>query len=161
LSAAPSLRRTSKGDDVGGSGASFQLNDKTVFHRLGGRDGGRGINVAVLDPHTGIRMQETRNFDTWSAEGGWGGAHMHFPELIAYLNSLPEGTILALAIGDEGGFIAGPGGGPWSDPHVEQGYRALEALGSQEIRQVPYNGGWAMIVIKGHGVLAEGHSDPM
>jgi Interleukin-like EMT inducer/Glycosyl hydrolases family 2, TIM barrel domain len=160
LNATPTLRAISQGDDVGGSGAAFQLNDKTVFQRLGGRDGGRGINVAVLDPHTGIRMQETRNFDTWAADGGWGGSHVHFPELIAYLNGLPDGTILALAIGDEGGFIAGPGGNPWADPFVEQAYEALEALGSQQIRQVPYNGGWAMIVIKGQGVLAEDHSDP-
>jgi hypothetical protein len=73
---------------------------------------------------------------------------------------LPDGTILALAIGDEGGFIAGPGGGPWPDPYVEQGYEALEALGSQLIRQVQYNGGWAMLVVKGQGVLAEGISEP-
>jgi hypothetical protein len=105
-------------------------------------------------------MQETRNFDTWFMEGGWGGPHTHFPQLVAYLHSLPDGTILALAIGDEGGFIAGPGGQPWQDPYVEQGYEALEALGSQGIRQVQYNGGWVMIVIKGQGVLAEGYSDP-
>jgi hypothetical protein len=43
---------------------------------------------------------------------------------------------------------------------VEQGYEALEALGSQQIRQVQYNGGWAMLVIKGQGVLAEGISEP-
>jgi hypothetical protein len=160
LNAAPTLRAISQGDDVGGAGAAFQINGKTVFQRLGGRDGGRGINVAVLDAHTGIRMQETRNFDTWSAQGGWGGLHIHFPQLATYLSSLPDGTILALAIGDDGGFIAGTDGGAWQDPLVEQGYRALEALGSQQIRQVAYNGGWAMIVVKGQGVLAEAHSDP-
>src|SRR6266849_4798929 len=161
LNPSPTLRALSQGQDVGGSGAQFQLDDKTVFQRRGGRDGGRGMNVAVLDAHTGIRMQETRNFDTWFMEGGWGGRHSHFPELVAYLQSLPNGTILALAIGDEGGFIAGPGGKPWPDPYVEQGYKALEALGSQQIRQVQYNGGWVMIIAKGQGVLAEGLSEPL
>jgi hypothetical protein len=161
LSSAPTLRAISQGDDVGNSGAQFQIDDKTVFQRGGGQDGGRGINVGILDAHTGIRMQETRNFDTWYMDGGWGGSHVHFPELVAYLQSLPDGTILALAIGDEGGFIAGPGGAPWPDPYVEQGYEALEALGSQQIRQVSYNGGWAMVVIKGQGVLAEGISEPL
>jgi hypothetical protein len=161
LNPSPCLRAISQGPDVGGSGAQFQLDDKTVFQRQGGWGGGRGINVGVLDPHTGIRMQESRNFDTWFMEGGWGGRHIHFPELVAYLNGLPNGTILALAIGDDGGFIAGPGGGPWQDPFVEHGYEALEALGSQQIRQVQYNGGWVMIVVKGQGVLAEGLSDPL
>src|SRR5260370_42447837 len=96
---------------------------------------------------------------SWRAAGG--GRHSHFPKLVAYLHSLPAGTILALAIGDDGGFIAGPGGNPWQDPYVEQAYKALEALGSQEIRQVQYNGGWVMIVVKGQGVLAEGHSGPL
>jgi hypothetical protein len=160
LKPSPCLQAISQGPDVENSGAQFQLNHKIVFQKQGGWGGGRGINVGVLDPHTGIRMQETRNFDTWFMASGWGGSHIHFPQLVAYLNGLPNGTILALAIGDDGGFIAGPGGGPWPDLSVEQAYEALEALGSQQIRQVQYNGGWAMIVVKGQGVLAEGVSDP-
>jgi hypothetical protein len=124
LNPSPTLGAISQGPDVWGSGAEFQLDDKTVFLR------------------------------------GWGGPHIHFRQLVAYLKSLPNGTILALAIGDDGGFINGPGGNPWPDPYVEQGYRALEALRSQQIREVPYNGGWVMIVQKGVGVLAEAHSGP-
>jgi hypothetical protein len=160
LNPTPTLGAISQGPDVWNSGAEFQLDDKTVFLRGGGQYGGRGINVAVLDPHTGMRMQDSRNFDTWFMQGGWGGPHIHFRQLVAYLKSLPNGTILALAIGDDGGFINGPGGNSWPDPYVEQGYRALEALGSQQIREVPYNGGWVMIVQKGVGVLAEAHSGP-
>ena len=141
------------------NGAEFHIGGKTVYQKLGGAGGGRGINVAVLDAKTGIRMSDTRNFDTWASTGGFGGPHEHFQELIAYLNSVAPGSIILLSIGDEGGFVT-PSGVPWSDSNVEQGYQALEALGSTQIRQVTYRGGWAMITIKGQGALAEVHSDP-
>jgi hypothetical protein len=162
LDSNPTLQAVSKGytDQLDQGRAEFHIDGKTVYQALGGAGGGRGINVAVLDAHSGIRMQETRNFDTWLSTGGFGGPHDHFQDLITYLNSLSPGSIILLSIGDEGGFINPNTGAAWQDSNVEQGYEALEALGSTQIRQVGYNGGWAMISIKGQGKLAEAHSDP-
>ncbi len=157
LNSTPILSATSQTDGIS---AKFGIDNKTVFYRTGGGQGGRGINVAILDPFTGIRMQEVRSFDTWASFGGWGGAHTHFQDLINYLNSLPDGTVISLAIADEGGFIDpnSPNQTAWNDSYVEAGYQALEALGSTKIRNVGYQGGWAMIAVKGQGALAENFS---
>ena len=138
----------------GGNAVKLQLDDKTVFRRVGGADGARGITVAALDSNTGIRLREVRSFDTWYP---FGGPHVAFQTLIEYLNAQPNGSVLLLAIGDEGGFVnpGSPNQLPWSDPNVEAGYRALEMLGSTKIRTVGYQGGWAMICVKGQGMLAE------
>ncbi len=139
----------------GGSWVKFNIGAKTVFSRDGGSgQGARGVNVAVLDDSTGIRMREVRSFDTWNP---YGGPHTHFQALIDYLNSLPNGAVISIAIGDEGGFV-NASNQPWNEPVVESAYQALEALGSTMIRSVGYGGGWAMIAIKGQGKLAENYS---
>ncbi len=156
VNATPIIGVTSQ---FGASSARFEIDDKVVFQRAGGLDGARGINVAVLDSNTGIRMSEVRSFDTWAnSSGGYGGPHTNFQLLINYLNSLPSGAVIALAIADEGGFIQDATGQPWPETIVEQAYLALEALGSTQIRNVGYEGGYAMIVVKGQGVLAEAFS---
>lgn len=116
----------------------------------------------VLDTNTGICVKESRTFDTWSSPTGWGGPHVYFQDLVNYLNSLPNGALIMLAIADEGGFI-NPNTiphTPWNDSYVTNAYQTLEALGSTMIRNVDYRGGWAMIAVKGQGKLAENYSAP-
>jgi len=144
LNAAPVLRAVSQDD--GQPAVRIDVGDRTVYRRSGGAGGGRGITVAVLDEHTGIRLRDVRTFDTWISSGG-------FQALRAYLDALPAGAILALAIGDEGGF-SNP-----NDANVQLGYQALEALGSTKIKTVGFRVGWAMICVKGKGVLAEAVSN--
>ena len=152
LNAAPLVGVVSQkgGSDI----AEFTINGKTVFSRGGRQYGARGINVAVLDPYTGIRMQEVRSFDTWIR---YGGPHANFQKLIDYLNSLPNGAVIALAISDEGGFV-NDSDQPWNEAVVESAYQTLEALGSTKIRQVGFRDAWAMITVKDEGVLAEANS---
>ena len=145
LNSRPLLTATSHGD------ASFGIGEKTVYFRGGGGTGGRGINVAILDRNTGIRMKETRNFDTY---GGDRANVESFIEFIDYMNSIPDGEIVLLAVADEGGF-AGWGNTQFTDPVVEEARQLLESMGSTMIRGLQYNGSWSMIAIKGEGALAE------
>jgi hypothetical protein len=131
-------------------GATFQENGQTLFSAGGGDGGGRGINLVALDSHTGALLL-ARNHDTWSD-------HTRFADLARDVAAVPNGAIVMAAVGDEGGFIDYNNGLPWQDPYVGVGYQTLEALGSQQIRQVPYRGGWAMIAVKGQGALAESRS---
>ncbi|HPM42997.1 MAG TPA: HEAT repeat domain-containing protein, partial [Candidatus Omnitrophota bacterium] len=108
-------------------------------------------NVAILDKNTGIRMKETRNFDTY---GGDRANIESFTEFINYMNSIPDGEIVLLAVADEGGF-AGWGNVQFTHPIVEEARQLLESLGSTMIRGLQYNGTWAMIAVKGEGALAE------
>ncbi|MDD5226122.1 MAG: interleukin-like EMT inducer domain-containing protein, partial [Candidatus Omnitrophica bacterium] len=138
-------------------GTQFKIDDKTVLSKEGGQYGGRGITVAIIDSNTGIRLSEAKTFDTW-ATGGYGtGTFANTRAFIDYINSLPSGTALAIAIEDDGGFV-NSSGVAWSHPYAQEAYRVLESLGSTKIRQVPYNGGWAMVAVKGQGVKVEGYS---
>jgi hypothetical protein len=153
LNAMPLLEATSQS---GGNSAEFSIDDRIVYRRAGFGGGGRGINVAILDTATGIRMQEVRHFDTFLTTPG--GQHTAFADLANYLAGLPDGSVLLLSVADEAGFINSATGNPWPDPFVEQGYQALEALGGTQIRQVGFRGGWTMIVVKGQAPLAEAFS---
>lgn len=135
-------------------GADIRLNGKTVFSRSGGGGGGRGINVAVLDTSNGIRMLDVRNFDTWYSKNGFGSFHFNFEDFANYINALPDGAVIALAVGDEGGFT-NTSNVKWPDVYVDMGIAAIESLGSQRVRDIGWQDGWAMIAIKGQGVLAE------
>lgn len=138
LKNAPVLRVTSQGYANGQS--LFEIDEKGVYRRTGGQGSGRGINVAVLDQYTGIRMLEVRNFDTWINTS-------NMNSLVEYLKSLPNGAIVALSICDEGGLR-------------EPGLSYFEGLGSQKIRQVKQWGSWVFIYKKGAGVIAEAFNEP-
>jgi hypothetical protein len=150
LGRVPAIRISSL-DNAGGF-AEFMVDTRTVFHAGGGAGGGRGINVLRLD---GGVVVDVRNFDTW------GSPNTQFPLLIQYLNTVPAGSVLALAVGDEGGFVTVPFIPPRDPAIVEAAYRTLELLGSRQIRQVQFRGGWGMIVVKDVVVLAEGVSAPL
>jgi hypothetical protein len=153
LDATPTLRA------VSGGIAELVLDGETWFRLGGGAGGGRGITVGVLDQTTGIRLSDVRTYDTWLSPSGFGSFHVNFPPLCAYLDSLPDGAVVMLAVGDEAGFI-NPNNGNRPMPDAETWYQAFEAIGSTKVRQVGYNGGWAMIFRKGHGVIAEAVSTP-
>jgi hypothetical protein len=152
LDATPVITVTSQGP----SGAQFQIDEKTVLSKVGGQYGGRGITVAVIDPNTGIRLSESRTFDTWVTAGYGTNTFANTRALLDYINSLPAGTVMAIAIEDEGGFTS-DGNIAWSNPIIQEAYQTFEALGSTKVRQAGYHSGWAMIVKKGPGggVLAE------
>ncbi len=131
-------------------------------YKVGGGGGGRGVNVAYLDPNTGT-VVDCRSFDTW-------GDLEQFSHLSDYLSTtIPAGAIVLVAIADEGGFMAANQADPTTyacltvrnDPRIESGYVALEAMGSKQIRFVGYWGSWGMIAVKGDGALAEDYHNPV
>jgi hypothetical protein len=150
LGRVPAIQVRSLGNASGFT--EFLVNGRSVFSKTGGAGGGRGINVLRLD---GGAVVDVRNFDTW------GSPNTQFPLLIQYLNAVPAGTVLALAVGDEGGFVTAPFTPPRDPAVVETAYRTLELLGSRYVRQVQFRGGWGMIVVKDVMVLAEGVSAPL
>ena len=133
--------------------AVMEINDKTVFNRGGGGDGARGINVFVLDSASGIRISEYRSFDTNHDSS-------QFQLLVDYLNGLPDGAIVALAIADEGGFWKEPwlAGGGYANPQAAPLLALLgsPAWGSTEVGNIRYRSRWTLLARKGSGKLAEG-----
>lgn len=133
----------------------FERNDAGICFRQGMEHGGRGINVTYINPQIN-RVEDCRNFDTFYNRD-------NFQQLINYLNAIPSGSIVLLAIADEGGFINDNIAGchtPYTDSRVQQAYDALEGFGSTQIRNVGFRGSWVMIYVQGHGKLVEGANDP-
>lgn len=139
-------------------GYSEFFRNGAAFCRMAGHSTtGRGINIAVIHPGTG-KLIECKNFDGW-------GDKANFNRLAEYVAAISAGHIVMAAISDEAGFIDYRTDGcstPWqfAPESIEAGYRALENLGSVEIRKVSYWGTWAMIAIKDKGALAEAHHNP-
>ena len=124
----------------------FERNHVVFYERGGGGGGGRGFTVAAVDSAsvTG-NIINVRTFDTWL---------LHCTEhdrLAAFLDGFPLGTLLLIAVGDEAGLVA--------DACSERTRRALEVLGSTQIRSYRFRNKWAMIAIKGEGkAITEGLS---
>ena len=128
--------------------------DGVQFHQVtGGAGGGRGFNVAVINPCTGELKQPIQNFDTWSTRNT--GAAMI--ALTKVLNSVSNGEMVLLAVADEAGLNQFPPndcvslGHPWIEPF----YQAIESLGGTRIRQYCYWNSWAMSAIKGNPQTAQ------
>ena len=138
-----------------GNFAEFLKDNATFYRKSGGGGGGRGFNVAVIDPCTRDLLQPVRNFDTWGSRD----SGVDRKALIDFLNSLPNGVIILIAVGDEAGLNNFPeidGCSHLERPWMTECFQTLEALGSQQIRNYCYRGSWAMISIKGQGTaLAE------
>ncbi|MEW6101610.1 MAG: interleukin-like EMT inducer domain-containing protein, partial [Candidatus Omnitrophota bacterium] len=129
---------------VSGSSVHFFLNNQRFHYRGGGGGGGRGFNFAIIDPKTGL-VEEVRNFDSWAD-------HNALLYAINFINTIPDGKIIMIAIADEGGLT-------YISTFREVFYQAMESLGSQLIRNVGYWDDWAMISIKGEpGNLGEAHN---
>jgi hypothetical protein len=123
----------------------------------------RGFNVAAIDPRTGQQSGTIRRFDTWGTRDT--GTAMR--DLVAFLDSVPAGTPLLIAVHDEAGLTRDdlsclPEPSPasvccQSNGHAwtEEGVRALEALGAQGIRQYCYRNSYAFTAVKGGNLRAE------
>jgi len=101
---------------------------------------GRGINVAAVSGTSG-ELLFTHTFDTY--------ADAKNSEMLAeQINDLPDGTYVLCAIKDEG-----------SASMTENGYLALESIGSTLCRNVGPRDSWAIIGIKGAepGSVPEAH----
>ena len=125
-----------------GTSVTFSLNGKTILSRAGYGAGARGLNILILDEKTGARIKEFKHLDTYAFKDS--AAQMQ--TVADYLNSIPNGSIVMIGVADNSGLF-----GYGLDEPV---YRALEALGSTQIRTAPATS-WAMITKKGTGKLAE------
>jgi Interleukin-like EMT inducer/Putative binding domain, N-terminal/Glycosyl hydrolases family 2, TIM barrel domain len=138
-----------------GNFAQFLKDNVSFYRKSGGGGGGRGFNVAVIDPCTRDVLQPVRNFDTWGSRD----SGVDRKALVDFLNSLPNGAIILIAVGDEAGLNNFPetdGCSHLERPWITECFQTLEGLGSQQIRNYCYRGSWAMISIKGQSTaLAE------
>jgi hypothetical protein len=154
-----SFTANSEGSIVQAPGfAAFYKSHTLLYNQQGEGGGGRGFNVAAVNPSTGELISYPGSlveFDTWASRDT--GTDMM--NLIAFLNGLPNGTLFLIAVGDEAGLNVFPTEGnpcsflPYS--WVQQGLQALESLGSQQVQNYCYQYSWAMIAVKGQGVLSE------
>lgn len=118
-------------------GSEFSVNGEIFFARRGGSGGGRGFNIAVVDPLTGYILMAGKNYDTWAQGETAGNA------LSDYINGLADGLMLLLAVGDSAGYYG------------TNLINTLSSLGATQASDIGWRHTWAMIAIKGDGVLDE------
>lgn len=148
--ATPLTLRAISAGGLFGSFAQFFKDDVSFYRKTGGAGGGRGFNIGVVDPCTGELLYPVRNFDTWATRN----SETNMMAMIGFLNSLPNGVLIMIAVGDEAGLTDFPpdrGCEHLPYPWVEAGFEALERLGSLQIRDYCYRDSWAMISSKGQG----------
>jgi hypothetical protein len=81
--------------------ARFWDNGALMYEGAGASmNGGRGFNIAAIDKSTGRLLAPIQRFDTWGTRSS--GIDMN--AMIAFLDSMPNGTILLIAVGDEAGL---------------------------------------------------------
>jgi hypothetical protein len=131
--------------------AEFRYNGTPFYHQDGGDAGGRGFNVAAIAPGTGALLHPVRNFDTWGTSGT--GEAMN--AMIMFLDGLPQGTIVLVAVGDEAGLTDASSCTPLPFPWIEAGLQALETLGSTQLRDYCFRDSWAMVTGKGESQARE------
>ncbi|MDX1981258.1 MAG: DUF4082 domain-containing protein [Bryobacteraceae bacterium] len=128
--------------------ARFTQDGVTLFEKTGGGGGGRGFNVAAIEAATGRVLEPGRNFDTWLTRNT--GEAM--TAMVNYIDSLPNNTLLLIAVADEAGLNPDRSCVPFASAWTGRGLQTLEALGSREIRNYCFWDSWAMAAVKGEGV---------
>jgi hypothetical protein len=114
--------------------------------------GGRGFNVASINPSNGKLFEPPKSFDTWMTSDT--GEAMR--GMIDYINRQPNGAVILIAVGDDAGLYSlccqpyGQG-----TTQALEGVRLLESMGARQIRQYSFRDGWSFITIKGVGSQAE------
>ena len=126
-----------------GNFAEFKRDEEILYRQSG--VAGRGFNVAAIDRCTGQLREPAQNFDTWGSRDT-GAAHNRLRD---YLQSLPNGALLLIAVGDEAGLTQFDNCAPLDATYVSNLYQTLEALGSRQIRNYCYRDSWALITVKG------------
>jgi hypothetical protein len=134
---------------------------RSFYSKTGGAGGGRGFSAVILDPRTGAQLAAPQTFDTYMTRSACAqndpSAQMY--ALVNYLNAAPAGSLILLSVADEAGLNQDLSCNPFSTSSCfEGGLSALEALGSTRIRNYCFRNSWAMIAIKGQGLVAEGLS---
>ncbi len=124
--------------------AKFYKSFTLLYSRTGGAGGGRGFNVAAVSTITGDLLQPVQHFDTYAS-----GPDM--TAMINLVNSLPNGTLVMLAVADEAGLNTIAAGSCTPRSYVEPAFQMLETLGSRQIRNYCYRDSWAMVAVKGEG----------
>jgi hypothetical protein len=133
----------------------FDKGNTQIYHEDSGINAGRGFNVMAVNPSTGDLQSYPSslvNFDTWLTRDT--GEAMD--AMVSFIDGLPNGTIILLAVGDEAGLDEFPTLAPnsctfYATPSNQRGVQALQALGSKKITSYCYQGSWAMIAVKGEG----------
>lgn len=122
--------------------------DGNAFHTGPGYGGGwRGFNVAAINPGNGELLGPVRGFDTWAARTS--GTAMR--DMVGYIKSLPNGTVIMIAVSDEAGINDWSSCGLYLTSANKDGLSLLESLGATQIRKLCYRGTWSMITVKGSG----------
>ncbi len=132
--------------------ARFYKGGTLLYQKTGGGGGGRSFNIAAINPSTGALAQPAQNFDVW-IDGPSAVTAMQ-----AFINGLPNGTLLLIAVADEAGLTINhlQPCTPKAGQYVQDTYQLMEGLGSTQIRNYCYWGSWAMVAVKGQGyALAE------
>jgi hypothetical protein len=115
----------------------------------------------ALDPITGAELSPPQNFDTYITRSQCAANDPNAPmyAMVNFLNTLPDGTVVMISVADEAGLNQNLSCNRFSTSSCyENGYTALEALGSTQIRSYCFRDSWAIIAVKGQGALAEGRS---
>jgi hypothetical protein len=143
------FKAESAGYNVPGTSNGFAVFYKglSVIYN-GGGELNRGFNVVTIDTANGQLLTLPRYYDTWATATT--GSEMR--KMLQFLDSLPNGTLVMLAVRDEAGLTGLP---PTCNPlpytWVDSCYNALTALGSALIRNYCFRNSWAMVSVKGEG----------
>lgn len=137
--------------------ARFWENGAFWYAGLGASlNGGRGFNIAAINTATRRLIHPIQRFDTYQTRNS--GEAM--TAMNAFLDSVPNGTLLLIAVGDEAGINHFPG-----DPQgrcgvlpyawVSQALSRFTALGATMLNGYCYQDQWSLITIKGQGVALD------
>ncbi|MES1240487.1 MAG: interleukin-like EMT inducer domain-containing protein [Acidobacteriota bacterium] len=134
---------------------------RVFYGKTGGGGGGRGFSAVVLDPRTGDPIAAPQTFDTYATRQDCALDHpsAQMYALVNYLNAAPAGSLILLSVADEAGLNQDLSCNRYSlSSCFESGLAVLEALGSTRIRDYCFRDSWALIAVKGQGLVAEGLS---
>lgn len=127
---------------------ALRYNGNAVYFEEGGA-GSRGLNIVIFDRRTGT-VEEMVNFDTYGAlEAGGGGI---LSAATAYVNALPSGRLVAMAVADTFTHFSGNSG-----PYVALVSAIQARTGATSISaSMPFRAGWALLgVVDAAAPLAE------
>jgi hypothetical protein len=148
----PPLSITYRAESRFGFDARFWENGAFWYNGRGASlNGGRGFNIAAINRTTGRLIAPIQRFDTWLTRDS-GGA---MTAMNAFLDGVPNGTLLLIAVGDEAGLTYFPAQGACTDlpyPWVSQAFTRFAALGATLLSSYCYQDQWSLITIKGQGV---------
>ncbi len=129
----------------------FYKNGSLFYRRTGGGGGGRGFTVVAINPLDGELLHPVMNFDTWFTRTTGSAASA----LVTFLRSLPPGTLVLIAVGDEAGLNLDNSCSRFPFSWVSSVLNELTGLGSQQVLNYCFRNSWALAVYKGQGQARE------